>query len=80
MSALALAAPARLASTPAKPATTGEGSPALAAQGSAVAPTPEAVLPKRPADYLWAVLITRIYEVFLRAAPDRTGAWPAAVG
>ncbi len=73
VTALALAAPAQPANAPAEPVTAGEGSPALAAQGSAVAPTPGAVQPKRPAHNLRAVLIARIYEVFPPLCPISCG-------
>ena len=36
---------------------------------NAIAPAPEPVPPKRPAHYLWAVLIARIYEVFPLLCP-----------
>ena len=32
--------------------------------GNSTSPVPEPLQPKRPAHYLWAVLIARIYEVF----------------
>ena len=49
----------------AEPATTGEGAPAVVPLGHAISPTPEPAPPKRAkARYLWAVWITRIYEVF----------------
>ena len=67
---MALAAPAQPTAAQAQSATTGEGVPALAPLGSALAPTPEPVPPKRsPAHYLWAVLIATIYEVFPLLCP-----------
>ncbi len=49
----------------------GAGVPGVALPGKAVAPTPpeSAAPPKRPAHYLWAVLIARIYEVFPLLCP-----------
>ena len=41
--------------------------------GHARPPTPEPVPPKRPAHSLWAVLITRIYEVFALRCPKCGG-------
>jgi hypothetical protein len=48
----------------------GVGVPGVAAPGNAASPTPEPAAPsKRPAHYLWAVLIARIYEVFALLCP-----------
>ena len=67
---MTLAAPAQPTAAQAQSATTGEGVPALAPLGSALAPTPEPVPPKRsPAHYLWTVLIATIYEVFPLLCP-----------
>ncbi|GCB06369.1 MULTISPECIES: IS91 family transposase [unclassified Ralstonia] len=52
----------------------GVGVPGVAAPGNAATPTPEpAAPPKRPAHYLWAVLIARIYEVFPLLCPNCGG-------
>ena len=58
--AMAVAAPAQ--ATPSQPAQTGTGVPGVVPQGNAVPP-------KRPAYYRWAVLIARIYEVFPLLCP-----------
>ena len=42
-------------------------------QRSAVPPILEPATPKRPAHYLWAVLIARIYEVFPLLCPNCGG-------
>lgn len=52
------------ATTQAEPTSTGLGTPAPTLPGNAVTVTPDPVPPKRPAHYLWAVLVARIYEVF----------------
>jgi hypothetical protein len=52
-----------------EPAATGDGAPGVAPLGHAISPTPEPAQPKRAAHYLWAVLIARIYEVFLLLCP-----------
>jgi Putative transposase len=63
--------PAPLAQVQAEPASTGAGEGALGAgnplptQAEPAQPVP----PKRPAHYLWAVLIARIYEVFPLVCP-----------
>ena len=63
--AQAQGAPSPPATAQAVPTRAGEGAPAVAAHpGLAIPPTPEPAAPKRPAHYLWAVLIARIYEVF----------------
>ena len=69
-------APAQVAAVPADPATTGNCSQSPAQHGHAGAtasrttPRPEPPPPpKRPAHYLWAVLIARIYEVFPLLCP-----------
>ena len=41
----------------------------LTLPGNAVTPTPDPAPPKRPAYYLWAVLIARIYEVLPLLCP-----------
>jgi hypothetical protein len=47
-------------------------SPIPAKVGAAAQPKPAQSVPsKRPADYLWAVLIARIYEVFPLLCPAR---------
>ena len=53
----------------------GAGVPGVALPGKAVAPIPPepAAPPKRPAHYLWAVLIARIYEVFPLLCPNCGG-------
>ena len=60
--AMAVAAPAH--APPAAAAQVGEEVP-----GNAVLLMPESLAPKRPAHYLWAVLIARIYEVFPLLCP-----------
>lgn len=60
--------------TPAQagPATAGKGAgvSGVAVPGNAAPSAPQpAALPKRPAQYLWAVLIARIYEVFPLVCP-----------
>ena len=60
VTALAQAAPSQLVKVPAEPTTAGDSVPTQ----------PEPALPKRSAaHYLWAVLITRIYEVFPLLCP-----------
>ena len=73
-------APAQVAAVPADPATTGNCSQSPAQHGHAGAtasrttPRPEPPPPpKRPAHYLWAVLIARIYEVFRSCARSAAG-------
>jgi hypothetical protein len=72
----ALAAPAHPATAQAQPSTTGEGAFGLVPLGN-VLPSQsgpaEPVPPKRPAHYLWAVLIARIYEVFPLLCPKCGG-------
>ena len=41
----------------------------VSANVNAIAPTPKPAPPKRPAQYLWAVLIVRIYRVFPLLCP-----------
>ena len=53
----------------AESAATGEGAPGVAPLGHAISPAPEPGQPKRAANYLWAVLTARIYEVFLLLCP-----------
>ena len=71
----ALAAPAQAATVQGAPTSTGEGS--LGVVPHHAVPTraePEQpVPPKRPAHYLWAVLIARIYEVFPLLCPKCGG-------
>jgi hypothetical protein len=74
----ALAAPAQPATAQAQPSTTGEGARiwcwhrwAMCSQARAEPAEP--VPPKRPAHYLWAVLIARIYEVFPLLCPKCGG-------
>ena len=70
--AVALAAPVQPAKqvlVQTEPATPGEGAPGVTPLGHAIPPTPEPVPTKRPAHYLWAVLIARIYEVFPLLCP-----------
>jgi hypothetical protein len=63
-------APAKQVVVQIEPAATGEGAPGVAPLGHAISPTPEPAPPKRaPAQYLWAVLIARIYEVFTPLCP-----------
>ena len=66
VTAMAQGAPAPSAAAQAESASTalGTSAPALTLPGNAVTPKPNPVPPKRPAHYLWAVLIARIYEVF----------------
>ena len=79
VTALAQALPAqpkRPVAAQAGPITVGEGAGVLevAVPGMEAPPTPEpAAPPKRPAHYLWAVLIARIYEVFLLLCPNCGG-------
>jgi hypothetical protein len=65
------AAPAQPTTAQAESASTalGTSAPALTLPGNAVTPKPDPVPPKRPAHYLWAVLIARIYEVFPLLCP-----------
>ncbi len=67
----ALAQPAAPQPATVETAQSGAGVLGVAAPGKAAAPpTPEPVAPpKRPAHYLWAVLIARIYEVFPLMCP-----------
>jgi hypothetical protein len=53
----------------AQPDATGDDAHRPAPLGNAISPTPEPVPTKRPAHYLWAVLIARIYEVFPLLCP-----------
>jgi hypothetical protein len=69
VTAMALPALAQQVTRQAEPISTGLGTPAPTLPGNAVMPTPEPVQPKRPAHYLWAVLIARIYEVFPLLCP-----------
>lgn len=66
----ALAQPAKQVVVQAEPAHMSEGAPGVVSLGHAMPPTPESAPPKRSrAHYLWAVLIARIYEVFLLLCP-----------
>jgi hypothetical protein len=57
-----------------EPAATGASVPGVVPLGHANPPTPEPAPPKRsPAQYLWAVLIARIYEVFPLLCPKCGG-------
>jgi hypothetical protein len=71
VTALAQGAAAQPATAQAEPASTGEGAlgvgNARPTQAEPAQPVP--VPPKRPAHYLWAVLIARIYEVFPLLCP-----------
>ncbi|GAB4216364.1 MAG: hypothetical protein Fur007_16180 [Rhodoferax sp.] len=68
--AVALAAPAKQVMVLADPANISEGAPGVVLLGHAIPPTPEPKPPKRsPSQYLWAVLIARIYEVFPLLCP-----------
>ena len=69
VTAMALPALAQQVTAQAESTSTGLGAPAPTLAGNAVMPTPEPVQPKRPAHYLWAVLIARIYEVFPLLCP-----------
>ena len=72
----AMAAAAQPATAQAERSTTGEGAPSVVPLGSALQGQSEPdnpVLPKRPAHYLWAVLIARIYEVFPLLCPNCGG-------
>jgi hypothetical protein len=71
VTAMAQGAPAPSAAAQAESASTalGTSAPALTLPGNAVTPKPDPVPPKRPAHYLWAVLIARIYEVFPLLCP-----------
>ena len=72
----ALATPAQTATALGAPTSTGEGSFGVVPQGHAVptrAEPEQPVPPKRPAHYLWAVLIARIYEVFPLLCPNCGG-------
>ncbi len=69
----ALAAPMQSPIAHAVPAITGEGLPGLVPTDKAAPPAPAPVQPKRPAHYLWAVLIARIYEVFPLVCPMCAG-------
>ncbi len=53
----------------AQPAATGDGTHGPRPLDNPIAPAPELSPPKRPAHYLWAVLIARIYEVFPLLCP-----------
>ena len=67
----ALAQPAAPQPATVETAQPGAGVPGVSAPGNAAPPpTPEPAAPaKRPAHYLWAVLIARIYEVFPLLCP-----------
>ena len=66
----ALAQPAAPQPATVEAAQSDSGVPRLASPDKAATPTPEpAATPKRPACYLWAVLIARIYEVFPLLCP-----------
>lgn len=78
VTALAQALPAQPAAAQAEPAIAGEGAGAtgVVPMGNALptqAQPAEPVPPKRPAHYLWAVLIARIYEVFPLRCPNCGG-------
>ncbi len=75
MTALAQALPAQPVTAQAEPASTGLGVGALGvgnARPTQAVPA-EPAPPKRPAHYLWAVLIARIYEVFPLLCPNCGG-------
>jgi hypothetical protein len=75
VTALAQALPAQPVTAQAEPASTGLGVGALGvgnARPTQAVPA-EPVPPKRPAHYLWAVLIARIYEVFPLLCPNCGG-------
>jgi hypothetical protein len=63
------AAPSQPATALAAPATTGEGAQGVALLGNVLPTQAEPVPSKRPAHYLWAALIARIYEVFPLLCP-----------
>ena len=73
VTALVQALSAQAAVAQAGPAAAGEveGVPVVAVPGNATTPTPlqPAAPTKRPAHYLWAVLIARIYEAFTLLCP-----------
>jgi hypothetical protein len=77
VTALAQGAAAQPATAQAEPASTGEGAlgvgNARPTQAEPAQPVPVPVPPKRPAHYLWAVLIARIYEVFPLLCPKCGG-------
>ena len=74
VTALAQPAAAQPATVETAQSGAGVGVPGVAAPGNAATPTPEpAAPPKRPAHYLWAVLIARIYEVFPLLCPNCGG-------
>ena len=80
VTALAQAAPTQPVTAQAEPASTGVGvgvgAFGVVQQGDALptqADPAEPVPPKRPAHYLWAVLIARIYEVFPLLCPNCGG-------
>ena len=75
VTALAQALPAQPVTAQAEPASTGLGVGALGvgnARPTQAVPA-EPAPPKRPAHYLWAVLIARIYEVFPLLCPNCGG-------
>ena len=57
------------ATADAQPDATGDDAHRPSPLGNAISPSPEPVPTKRPARYLWAVLIARIYEVFPLLCP-----------
>jgi hypothetical protein len=65
----AMAAPAQAATVLGAPTSTTECAPRAVPLGSPLPTQGEPVPPKRPAHYLWAVLIARIYEVFPLLCP-----------
>jgi hypothetical protein len=70
----ALVQPAAAQPATAQAAQPGVGVLGVAVPGNAAPPTPEpAAPPKRPAHYLWAVLIARIYEVLPLLCPNCGG-------
>jgi len=69
IAALALLALAQQALRQAESPSTGLLTPAPTLAGNAVMPKPEPVQPRRPAHYLWAALIARIYVVFPLLCP-----------
>ena len=63
------AVPAQPTRAQAEPTTKSGSADGPAPVGNPIAPTPEIAPPKRPAHYLSAVLIARIYEVFPLLCP-----------